>query len=102
MSEELKPCPFCGRNGRFSYGCGYEIYCEECGSRVETYPSKEQAIEMWNRRPSPWHTGTPTEDGWYLVECQIGNFKFYATDHWNNKVGYWTVSKVIRWQKIEE
>lgn len=51
---------------------------------------------------SPWHTGEPIEEGWYLVECQIGNFKFYATDHWNNEVGYWTVNRVIRWQKIEE
>lgn len=51
-----------------------------------------------------WHTGTPTEEGWYLLECNIGNSDetYYATDYWNNEVGYWTVNRVIRWQKIDE
>ena len=50
-----------------------------------------------------WHTGTPTENGWYLLECRIGNSggTYYDIDHWNNVVGYWTVNRVIRWQKIE-
>lgn len=53
---------------------------------------------------SPWHTGTPTEEGWYLLECGIGNSEntYFTTDYWNNEVGYWTVNRVIRWQKIEE
>ena len=64
------------------------------------------AIRIVKEMPleSPWHTGTPTEEGWYLLECNIGNSDgtYYATDHWNNEVGYWTVNRVIRWQKIEE
>ena len=50
-----------------------------------------------------WHTGTPTEEGWYLLEYNIGNSDetYYVTDHWSNEVGYWTVDRVIRWQKIE-
>ena len=56
-----------------------------------------------NDKDSDWHTGTPTEEGWYLLECNIGNSDgtYYATDYWNNEVGYWTVNGVIRWQKIE-
>ena len=53
---------------------------------------------------NPWHTGTPVEDGWYLLECNIGNSDatYYVTDYWSNEVGYWTVNRVIRWQKIEK
>ena len=50
-----------------------------------------------------WHTGTPTEEGWYLLECSIDNSDeiYYVTDYWNNEVGYWIYNRVIRWQKIE-
>ena len=46
--------------------------------KLENYPS----IEM----PSPWHTGTPTEEGWYLLYTSIPNapyhLAFYQFDHW--------------------
>ena len=53
---------------------------------------------------SPWHTGKPTENGWYLLECNIGNSEntYFTTDYWNDTIEYWTVNRVIRWQKIDE
>ena len=64
-----------------------------------TFPKRRKMMADNN-----WHTGTPTEEGWYLLECNIGNSDetYYATDYWNNEVGYWTVNRVIRWQKIDE
>lgn len=70
MSEELKPCPFCGGEGVLkavnkSYGFTIWCQCRECGSRTEGYcPDmnnedtdienieicKNRAIAMWNRR----------------------------------------------------
>lgn len=54
----------------------------------------------------PWHTGTPTEEGWYLVAF---NYEFeegvrYTTDYF--KDGKWAfpmvrdISKISAWQKI--
>lgn len=116
MSENLKRCPFCGGNGRFSYGFGYEIYCEECGSRGNTYPSKEQAILRWNNRLSPWRTGTPTEDGTFIVlwEDTEEQVKRYSKLHFNEYNNTWYDeetsycnwadeyrAKVIAWMKVD-
>lgn len=67
-------------------------------------PENISNSSIWVKPQGDWHTGTPTEEGWYLLECNIGNSDgtYYATDYWNNEVGYWTVNRVIRWQKIEE
>lgn len=111
MADKLKPCPFCGGEGTlvediyndhlYNYAICSNDYCNANTGRCDT---EDEAITKWNNRPSPWHTGTPTENGWYLLECNIGNSDgtYYATDHWDNEVGYWTVNRVIRWQKIKE
>lgn len=58
MSEELKPCPFCGsenlRQGTVGYSCGIDIYikCVDCCGKMqlcEEYGEK-QLIKAWNRR----------------------------------------------------
>ena len=44
-----------------------------------------------------WHTGTPTEEGWYL--CAYGD-NFYCANYWN---GIWRNSwggTLLAWQKI--
>ena len=70
---ELKPCPFCGGKARYFmdtlvYGPPQHIaYCTKCGGRTHGLDSKEEAIESWNKRPNPWHTGIPTEGGLYFV-----------------------------------
>ena len=56
MSEELKPCPFCGGEdvehlpdgfGNWLVGCvtcDYRIQCVDC--------TEEEAIRYWNTRPT--------------------------------------------------
>lgn len=133
MTEKLKPCPFCGDeailfeavNGETK---GYYISCirrghifDEPKCPVEPMISrwgtnaKEQAIEAWNKRPSPWHTGTPAEDGKYLVlwkDTDTGQEE-YSMLMWHSMINSWYNlemgalwhdeyhAEVIAWQKIE-
>lgn len=51
---ELKPCPFCGNNFPKIY-CSqvyesYYGYCSNCGVKTRKTDTKEEAIEVWNRR----------------------------------------------------
>ena len=61
MSEELKPCPFCGgdaelSSGKFEGKATSYVVCKCCGSQGEfffvspKYASAIRAIEAWNRR----------------------------------------------------
>lgn len=72
MSDNLKPCPFCGTNvhiekkplwqgSRGYHGCyEYDIHCHNCGCRVDIFgndtiyrtdeEAKANAIKAWNRR----------------------------------------------------
>jgi hypothetical protein len=56
MSEELKPCPFCGEIGKAHLDiCGdnlYRVRCINCG--VDTHTGWEERIypiDRWNTRP---------------------------------------------------
>lgn len=51
MSEELKPCPFCGW-GTIVDGGIIKHYCECYACHAKRKPCKtwEEAIEAWNRR----------------------------------------------------
>lgn len=55
MSEELKPCPFCGSKAEFDpLSLGVSVYCpnEECPTTPETgyCDTQEAAVAAWNRR----------------------------------------------------
>lgn len=91
---ELKPCPFCGcEDIRYKVHQDHlgnwhgSIYCREhynktndddrCWSMfyARSPNSREEVIEKlikkWNKRPNPWHTGTPTEENcFYVLQCK--------------------------------
>lgn len=80
---KLKPCPFCGGeadviNAECGQGEIYAIQCGKCQAKIGWFDEVKEAIEVWNTRPSPWHTGTPTDEGWYVVKYKcIHEGKYY-------------------------
>lgn len=74
MADNLLPCPFCGGEAEFKKNdFGFYVICPECLCSTQTYSTDDDAISTWNNRPSPWHTGTPTEDGFYLCKVHYGD-----------------------------
>ena len=68
-------------------------------------PTREEAINAWNTRPNPWHAGTPTEEGWYLV-CLNKKFlgqTYHVYAMSNRKWIGLNVDEtdMLAWQKIE-
>lgn len=48
---------------------------------------------------NPWHTGTPTEEGWYLLA--YGD-NFYCANYWQgNSWRHVWGGTLLAWQKIE-
>lgn len=52
--EELKPCPFCGSEGkpRRVFQDWWKVRCtnKECGGNIRRFKTKEEALAAWNRR----------------------------------------------------
>lgn len=110
MTKKLKPCPLCGGEAKkVVFGLeGYKtIGCKKCGVLMPLYRTLKETIEAWNNRPSPWHTGTPTEEGDYLLALRFENLKLDVA-HFKDGVfrsyhDHIIASSYIRlWQKIEE
>jgi Lar family restriction alleviation protein len=59
MSDELKPCPFCGKSASIKVnhsvggmgGEGWLVWCDTCGAEGTWDLGKSGAIESWNTRP---------------------------------------------------
>jgi hypothetical protein len=54
MNEELKPCPFCGREKPSIYQSGgyWKVKCiDGCSLSISGYDKKLGAVMAWNRRP---------------------------------------------------
>ena len=113
---ELKRCPFCGGEAvvveeylseeadASADEISYFVSCDLCASRTDNYATKEQAIKKWNNRPSPWHTGTPTEEGDYLLILKAPKGQPHYFTNNIKKDGRWRYvfrGEVIAWQKIE-
>ena len=47
MSDNLKPCPFCGGEAAFVYD---SVECLSCGARMHGLNSKSEAVGLWNTR----------------------------------------------------
>lgn len=58
MSEQLKPCPFCGSKDigtsyhlpMFGEDMLYFVVCNDCGAMSYHSRVEKRAIEAWNRR----------------------------------------------------
>jgi Lar family restriction alleviation protein len=56
MKEDLKPCPFCGRNPKIIFGWDkfseklkYHVWCN-CGAMTMKSKTEKQVIAAWNKR----------------------------------------------------
>lgn len=57
MSEELKPCPFCGGKavllgGPQAQEC-HSVWCLDCSAKMQGGMQSEPLVEKWNARPAP-------------------------------------------------
>jgi len=110
---ELKRCPFCGGEARLWHPKEYgitlgSVKCNSCGASTESFTDDDSAIEAWNKR-SNWHTGTPTEEGWYLVAYNPWGYEDcpYGYDVMRFKERTWHTTNdtiidpyLVAWQKI--
>ena len=65
-----------------------------------------EAFPLEELDENPWQTGTPTEEGWYVIAYKFQEHLRYTTDYLLDS--RWTFNpitigqKIIKWQKIEE
>lgn len=109
MSDELKPCPFCGNKDiqRYNYvNEKFRVTCRDCRNTTKDWDGVDDAIEKWNTRvdPSPKWTycedALPNEDGLYLVTLDSESV---LIDRWATVEGNWwqfSNSRVIAWQPL--
>lgn len=54
MSEELKPCPFCGGKAELKHwrwiGNEYRIECLKCETKTQISNDYNMLVKTWNRR----------------------------------------------------
>ena len=104
MTEQLKPCPFCGKGnattmqkiGRDTWSV---IACEECGTRGPECLSDDDAVDAWNHRTqtTPDALFDPEAEGWERSETPTGN------EVWRSPGGRWrycigTHSRWLLWE----
>lgn len=90
MSYELKPCPFCSDEAKWSYaGADYIVFCPGCGASTDKYDTVNEAIEAWNTRAERTCSYVEHCDGTYhyyqCSECQYemdgGDFELYRPNY---------------------
>lgn len=86
MTEQLKPCPFCGGNADIvrsddisGHPRWYKVYCKKCQNRTWEHPRKKNAVLAWNTR-------APAKPDAELVERLLDLLK--SVGHHGIDVGY--------------
>ena len=85
-----------GLNDILTYSIAYGIGEEEAMAKAYMEKKKE----------SPWHTGAPTEEGWYLLKVKSDDEIIYDTNRliqclWGLDWKY-AHEEIFGWQKIDE
>lgn len=71
MSDELKPCPFCGGEAEFISGVGFFcVSCSFCCGETNLYNTGQEAIDAWNRRIEPTFTPDELDAIRRIFECR--------------------------------
>ena len=107
MSEELKPCPFCGKKASIQdcsyYGSApaWSAMCDNptCFAYTEAFKTKKEAIERWNNRPA--------EDALVgqlarLLEAERDRLRKALQGLMQAVDGCLTPSEALLWKKCEE
>ncbi|MGF6633543.1 Lar family restriction alleviation protein [Paraburkholderia sp. MM6662-R1] len=105
VSDELKPCPFCGSDEVTigSFGSSYVdpqhyVQCEECDGATMRHASDAAAIAAWNRRAAAsaqatGQAGVP--DGWKLVPAEpTDQMTFVGQSHRYDSA--WSIGAIYR------
>lgn len=88
MNEEPKietSCPFCGDTEDFELAESdvpgkHAVFCNTCFCEGPPRQTKEQAVESWNERPSPWQPmDTAPRDCNILVTFMNGSVELWST-----------------------
>lgn len=52
MTDELKPCPFCGGEAEITKNeMRVWVHCTKCYSDTNLYQTQKEAVDAWNLRP---------------------------------------------------
>lgn len=104
---ELKQCPFCSGEASIYHGDstdGYikgtryvDAFCGWCGASIRE-KKEDEVIKKWNTRHNPWHTGTPTEEGWYLTSTKASDYSVHYFD--GSKWDFCSDDFIIAWMPI--
>lgn len=81
MTNELKPCPFCGGKGEAVhyesdnfYG-SYEIQCSKCTARITPYDA--EGYDAHEIASKAWNTRQPVDNWKPIEECKLEKCKTY-------------------------
>ena len=79
MSNELKPCPFCGSTNIDCADAGHKtdvwfIQCDDCGATFPHFDSEQEAKDAWDKRANEksakWlPTNIPSYFGGIIYKC---------------------------------
>ena len=89
-------------SGYYENGWWYKF--DGCAQRI----SSSEYVTKWAYEDdidNPWHTGTPTEEGWYLIQDSDGAGTFFETEYFDTeRIAKWSDDNKfdgLAWQKIE-